>query len=109
MTPARTRLRLLQREPDFGQLDATGERSSSATTSPSLTWVPSGTIDWILTPFQTSACCMFCGPVMFTNLGARSSPLVVTTMRKSPRLTVVSRRARPACRRAGNTRPRGSD
>jgi hypothetical protein len=45
---------------------------------------------WIFTPFQISACCMFCGPVMFTNFGARSSPEVVTTILKSPRFTLAT-------------------
>ena len=62
------------------------ERSSSATTSPSFTIVPSGTIDWIFI-WYACACCAFVGPVIWTNWRARSSPDVVTVTVNGPRFT----------------------
>jgi hypothetical protein len=62
------------------------DRSSSATTSPAFTIVPSGTMLEIFIWYWL-ACWAFWGTLIWTNLRARSSPEVVTTVLNSPRLT----------------------
>ena len=44
----------------------------------------------IFIPFQSSACWAFDGPWIWTKVRARSSPVVVTSTWKSPRLTRVA-------------------
>src|SRR5438093_1347394 len=78
-------------------LAATTERSSSATTSPFLTTVPSGTIEEIFI-WYAPACCALGGAVIWTSSRALSSPDVVTVTRNSPRFT---RATTPASSRAG--------
>src|SRR5213594_4009721 len=65
---------------------ATVVRSSSATTTPCFTTVPSGTIEEIFI-WKTPACCPPGGAVTCTNWRARSSPAVVTTTVNGPRFT----------------------
>src|SRR6266545_5159060 len=62
------------------------ERSSSATTSPALTTVPSGTM-LVIFIWYWLACWAFCGALIWTNLSARSSPEVVTMTLNWPCLT----------------------